>query len=407
MDQLDSRARTALAAPRIATPRVTILPTTTLITTALLAFATAAIAAPDLGIKCHTGKLKESGKYASCRLKAVATGVKKGEPADFAKCVEKFTAKFNDIEADGMGMCPTSLDEPDINLRVVDDTADLATLLSGGSLANCGDGAADADEQCDGVDLDGATCASLGYSAGGVLACDATCGFDTSGCACVDIELMPATGQTTSYGTGDDGDVEAGAPLAYTDNGDGTVTDTNTGLMWEKKVGLTGVANTCFNETGQCANPHHADNRYSWTAGTTAFDGKIVTVYLEQLNNRCSVDPTVPCTTNTDCAGVTGPCGFAGYRDWRIPNAKEMTSILDFGRDAPCVDPVFNGASCGAGCLDVTDPDCSCTFLSVYWTSTNTNDDPTSAWNTNFTRGGRGDDPKTFADFARAVRGGL
>jgi hypothetical protein len=41
---------------------------------------------------------------------------------------------------------------------------------------------------------------------------------------------LPATGQTTPYGTGSDGDVEAGAALSYADNGDGTVTDKNTGL---------------------------------------------------------------------------------------------------------------------------------------------------------------------------------
>ena len=36
-------------------------------------------------------------------------------------------------------------------------------------------------------------------------------------------------------GTGQDGDIQAGATLSYTDNGDGTITDNNTGLMWEKK----------------------------------------------------------------------------------------------------------------------------------------------------------------------------
>ena len=55
---------------------------------------------------------------------------------------------------------------------------------------------------------------------------------------------LPATGQTTCWdttgsaipcaGTGQDGDFGEGAPLAYLDNGDGTVTDVNTGLVWEK-----------------------------------------------------------------------------------------------------------------------------------------------------------------------------
>ena len=47
---------------------------------------------------------------------------------------------------------------------------------------------------------------------------------------------LPATGQTSSFVPGDDGVIQAGAPLSYTNNGDGTVTDNNTGLMWEKKT---------------------------------------------------------------------------------------------------------------------------------------------------------------------------
>src|SRR5207237_5093359 len=53
---------------------------------------------------------------------------------------------------------------------------------------------------------------------------------------------LPATGQTTCWdttgsvipcaGTGQDGDFGEGARLAYVDNGDGTVTDVNTGLRW-------------------------------------------------------------------------------------------------------------------------------------------------------------------------------
>jgi len=47
---------------------------------------------------------------------------------------------------------------------------------------------------------------------------------------------VPKTGQTTSYATGDDGDLERGAALVtprFTDNLDGTVTDSCTGLMWQ------------------------------------------------------------------------------------------------------------------------------------------------------------------------------
>jgi hypothetical protein len=37
-------------------------------------------------------------------------------------------------------------------------------------------------EECDGQDLGGATCASIGYAAGGTLGCSSTCNFDTGGC---------------------------------------------------------------------------------------------------------------------------------------------------------------------------------------------------------------------------------
>lgn len=46
----------------------------------------------------------------------------------------------------------------------------------------CGDGVRRGEESCDGADLGGASCASLGLGEG-ALACDATCAFDGSGCA--------------------------------------------------------------------------------------------------------------------------------------------------------------------------------------------------------------------------------
>ena len=49
---------------------------------------------------------------------------------------------------------------------------------------------------------------------------------------------LPDTGQTTSYTTtaGEDADYVIN-PLSFKDNGDGTVTDNNTGLMWQKADG--------------------------------------------------------------------------------------------------------------------------------------------------------------------------
>src|SRR5205814_8852509 len=72
---------------------------------------------------------------------------------------------------------------------------------------------------------------------------------------------LPATGQTTCWnssgaviscaGTGEDGELRKGAPLTYVDNGDGTVTDVNTGLMWEK-----------LSHDGTVHDEH---NTYTWT----------------------------------------------------------------------------------------------------------------------------------------------
>ncbi len=47
---------------------------------------------------------------------------------------------------------------------------------------DCGDGNIDAGEQCDGANLGGETCVSQGFG-GGTLTCDASCQFNTSGCS--------------------------------------------------------------------------------------------------------------------------------------------------------------------------------------------------------------------------------
>lgn len=48
-------------------------------------------------------------------------------------------------------------------------------------ITQCGDGVIDPGEQCDGIDLGGATCQSLGYT-GGTLSCKPSCEFNTSAC---------------------------------------------------------------------------------------------------------------------------------------------------------------------------------------------------------------------------------
>ena len=116
----------------------------------------------------------------------------------------------------------------------------VAAALDGGELPECGDGSLNAvGEQCDGADLGGEDCATLGFS-GGPLACDVSCGFETSGC---DTEVaFPATGQTTAYGAGSDGDVQAGAGICRTrTTATGRSRTTTPGLMWEKKDDSGGI----------------------------------------------------------------------------------------------------------------------------------------------------------------------
>lgn len=46
--------------------------------------------------------------------------------------------------------------------------------------------------------------------------------------------LTLTTGQTNSYGPGDDGAHQLGVSRSFTDNGDGTVTDNAIGLVWQR-----------------------------------------------------------------------------------------------------------------------------------------------------------------------------
>ncbi|GEM_PF-1321741 len=81
----------------------------------------------------------------------------------------------------------------------------------------------------------------------------------------------------------------------FSDNGDGTVTDDATGLMWMKADSASAM---------------------SWEAA------------LEYVK-----------TQNT--------ANYLGYSDWRLPNAKELQSLVDYSRapgatDSPAIDPVFS-----------------------------------------------------------------
>jgi len=48
--------------------------------------------------------------------------------------------------------------------------------------------------------------------------------------------------------------------------------------------------------------------------------------------------------------GVIDDCeslSFAGHDDWRLPNARELQSIVDFGRSRPAMDLLFGPIPAG------------------------------------------------------------
>ena len=106
---------------------------------------------------------------------------------------------------------------------------------------------------------------------------------------------------------------KAGVACRYLDNGDLTITDTDTGLMWEKKI------------------PFTVNQSYAWAVPMTDY----LSVY-----NGMSAD-----------GGVTLRPPFS-HRDWRLPNVLELTAIVDTnvlgcGSGTPCIDPIFGPTGAG------------------------------------------------------------
>ena len=343
------------------------------LTVALLALP--AHAGIDPGDLCKDTKGKASGKYHLGLLKAFGKNGKKPNvgllASDLSKAASKMAKGFTRAEFTGAGAdrgCDITGDVGTLDGAESGYVAEVLTLLEGGTLPGCGNGVVEGAESCDGVDLGGETCASLGFSSGS-LACTAGCGFDVSGCLCSSSAAFPATGQTTCWnsagtviacaGTGHDGDIQAGATLSYTDNGDGTITDNNTGLMWEKK-----------SDDGSI---HDRDTTYTWD------DAFAVHV-----------------------AGLNAGGGFGGYTDWRLPDAKELQSIVDYERVNPSIDPAFN-TGCAPACTVTT---CSCTGSSYYWSSTSVAFNLLNAWRVFFNGGTVSALNKSNVTFVRAVRGG-
>jgi hypothetical protein len=85
-------------------------------------------------------------------------------------------------------------------------------------LAVCGDSVVEGSEDCEGLDLNGQTCQSLGY-AGGTLSCDIACSFDTS--QCIAPSPTPTPSPTPMPST-------TPTPAAQSDADESTETDSST-----------------------------------------------------------------------------------------------------------------------------------------------------------------------------------
>jgi len=168
---------------------------------------------------------------------------------------------------------------------------------------------------------------------------------------------LPRTGQTTCYdsagteipctGTGQDGAIQAGAAWPeprFTDNGDNTVTDNLTGLMWTQDAYLPGGIKT-------------------WQE---ALD------YVTGMN--------------------AGTYPNFGYTDWRLPNRKELHSLTDFSHYNP---PLPSGHPF----INVQADD--------YWSSTSYAYYPKGGWVVNLWDGYVYADAKSGSSFCMwPVRGG-
>jgi hypothetical protein len=201
------------------------------------------------------------------------------------------------------------------------------------------------------------------------------------------------TAQACAYATDCPSGETCVAPTPrFVDNGNDTITDRRTCLVWEKKTGTVGSPVFCTSAS-VCPDPHDVNNVYKWSTGSPPWnfvDGTAATVFLKQLNDAA----------------------FAGHTDWRLPTSAGITT-LPTGSDpelesiltapypncqsSPCIDPIFGP-----------------TVANYYWSSSTRAPSPIFAWGVYFDTGDTGNtdtgntvlDYKYYDGFVRAVRGG-
>ncbi len=168
--------------------------------------------------------------------------------------------------------------------------------------------------------------------------------------------IVPDTGQKRWYSAnfGDDGDYTIN-PMSFTDNYNGTIADTVTGLLWQKcSMGQSGA---------DCATGTAAT--YNWYEASGTYDA---------VSNPSSVN-------------VCGSLNLAGT-GWRLPTSFELMTIVDYGRYNPAIDAVYYPLTPEARA----------------WTSTSYASDSSSAWTVNFYDGTASGSAKTGGYNVRCVR---
>src|SRR5260370_38236301 len=90
----------------------------------------------------------------------------------------------------------------------------------------------------------------------------------------------------------------------FIDNGDGTISDTQTGLMWEEKTGNPGLPDH--------SNVHDVKNRYVWSDLGGAPSGSAFTKFLYGWSHGAFPD------WGSGRGGVPGGCGTGGPLLWEI-----------------------------------------------------------------------------------------
>ena len=170
---------------------------------------------------------------------------------------------------------------------------------------------------------------------------------------------LPWTGQYVTYMIGDDGRIQAGVPPTdprWVDHGDGTISDTVTGLIWLKQA-------DCIHQ--------------SWSDAVAA------------VNSLAS-----------------GQCGLSDQStagSWRMPNRKEMESLSD--RMETNHADYFNSTYTNRDNTIFRRPIFSSFVVSAYyWTSTTDAASPTSAWTVFSCDFGVYDIPKIDSGYTLAVR---